>query len=219
MTLTVFLQFFAKKVNPDDPNFVPESYVLGILVLCVVIQSILTVGLHCAELQVILLRDESIWRSLSSATGSKRESTYNSIIQPLHSFPNIILLLFKPVTHWFFGSALQVDYAKGLLMRVPQIVYLMILWCLFLLFVCVISFVKPKGTLPATYGHLQTMADIADEVGDVMFFGDKGSTDPRLMADTGEYGLEPAYLQSSELRHAGTSSTPLPPVQMGVLYI
>ena len=220
MTQTVFLKFFTKVINPSDPAYVPETNIIGILVFCVVIQSILTIGLHCAELQIILLRDEAIWRTLSSPRGSKPESLYNSVTQPLQSLPNLTLLAFKPVVHWFFGSALQVDYAKGVLMRVPHITYLMILWLVFLGFVGFISFVRPKGYLPATYGHLQTMADIADEVGGVMFFGDKGMADSRSIAETEDFGrFDAEQNRDSELRHAGTSSVPLPLVQTGVMYI
>ncbi len=165
MTATIFLKFFT---TPDHSAqlvdgtlmHVAEGTMLEILFFCVAIQALLTVGLHCAELQVILLRDEAIWRSLSSSKGSKPESLYNSITQPLKSLPNVLLLTFKPVVHWFFGTALQVDYARGVLMRVPHVTYLMILWFVFLVFVVSISFPRPKGLLPATYGHLQTMADI-----------------------------------------------------------
>ena len=87
MTSTVFLKFFtvpdeSKQVVDGTLMHVPEGIMLGILFLCVAIQAFLTVGLHCAELQVILLRDEAIWRSLSSPKGSKPESLYNSIVEP-----------------------------------------------------------------------------------------------------------------------------------------
>ena len=218
MTQTVFLLFFSKHLDPGVPNYVPESNILGILAFCVMIQSCLTVGLHCAELQVIMQRDESIWRTLSSPEGSKSESTYNSVTQPLMFVPNAMLLIFKPVVHWFFGSALQVDYAKGVLMRVPHITYLTILWLVFVGFVAFLSFRRPKGPLPVTYGHLQTMADLADEVGAVMFFGDKGVADASMMAE-GEENDQLDGMGNSELRHAGTSAEPLPPVQIGSLYI
>lgn len=219
MTKTVFLKWFSTS-GGGNPSFVPERNVFAVLAFCVLIQSILTVGLHCAELQVILLRDEAIWRTLASPIGSKPESTYNSVTRPFQSLPNIMLLLFKPVVHWFFGSALQIDYAKGVLMRVPHITYLMILWLFFLGFVAFISFTRPKGTLPATYGHLQTMADVADEVGGIMFFGDKGSADATDLSTESEVNhLNAARSDGYELRHAGTSSMPLPPVNVGVSYM
>ncbi|RMZ77768.1 hypothetical protein DV737_g4189, partial [Chaetothyriales sp. CBS 132003] len=173
MTMTVFLKFFANSPNPPGPDVVPEANMAAILVFCLAIQSFLTIGLHCAELQVLLLRDESVWRTISSASGSKAGRVYNSVTEPFKVLPNLILLLFKPVVHWMFGSSLQVDYAKGILMRVPQITYLTVTWLVFLVFVCAISFVSPKGPLPATYGHLQTMLNIADDLSDNMHWGEK----------------------------------------------
>ena len=95
MTQTVFLLFFTKIISPSRPAYVPESNILGILIFCVAIQSIITIGLHCAELQVILLRDEAIWRTLSSPRGSKSETTYNSITQPLQSRPQRLIVDFQ----------------------------------------------------------------------------------------------------------------------------
>ena len=103
-------------------------------------------------------------------------------------------------------------------MRVPHVTYLMILWFVFLVFVALISFLRPKGRLPATHGHLQTMADIADEVGDVLFFGDKGKANPALLAQVRERDQMVEH-EDLDVRHAGTSSEPLPPVQIGVLYV
>ena len=224
MTLTVFVKFFTSYAkgseptdyyNPDaDPVYIFESTMIGVLAFCVAIQSFLTVGLHCAELQVIMLRDEQVWRTISSASGSKPQSLYNSMTQPLHSLPNVTLLLFKPVVHWLFGSALGVDYAKGVLMRVPHVTYLMVLWLIFLGFVFSISFVRPKGPLPATYGHLQTMMDVADEYSDVMYWGDKGeAVDPFEQAEASAFRY-----RHMGMRHSGTGTQPLPHVKMEVLY-
>jgi len=82
--------------------------------------------------------------------------------QPLKSWLSDTLLAFKPIIHWLYNSAVQVDYAHGILMRVPHVTYLTALWVVFVGFVVVISFRRPKGPLPATYGHLQTMIDVVD---------------------------------------------------------
>ena len=64
------------------------------------------------------------------------------------------------------------------------------------------------------------MADLADEVGDVMFWGDKGKANAATLSDADDFGhMNGAQYQDFELRHAGTSSTPLPQVEVGVLYI
>lgn len=210
-TMTVFLNFFTSE-GPNggaDPVYVKEPTMVGIMAFCVVIQSFLTIGLHCAELQVILQRDEATWRRIDSSEGSPPDNAYNSIIRPLSSVPNIVLLAFKPVIHWLFGSALQVDYAKGLLMRVPHITYLTIAWAFFLGFVALVTYYKPKGLLPASYGHLQTMLDVADDLSvEPMFWKDKGEVSN--MEDVPGQDLwmnasgESPYARS--LRHSGTSS-------------
>jgi hypothetical protein len=96
---------------------------------------------------------------------------------------------------------------------------LMVLWFVFLLFVASISFYQPRGYLPVTYGHLQTMADIADEVGDVLFFGDKDEAKPELRRRI----QEERYYETEDfdlaVRHAGTSRRRLPPVQVDVPYM
>ncbi|KIX09770.1 uncharacterized protein Z518_00851 [Rhinocladiella mackenziei CBS 650.93] len=217
-TQTVFLKFFAS-FNPGyAPIYVPEINMLAILIFCVAIQSFLTIGLHCAELQVILLRDENVWRTLMGPTGTEAPSLYNSVTKPLRTIPSVALLVFKPVVHWMFGSALGVDYAKGVLMRVPHVTYLMALWLVFLAFVGVISFTRPKGPLPATYGHLQTMLDVADELSDVMYWGDKGEATGLLDQSQEEGGRLGEGNKQTEVRHSGTSTQPLPAVQMDASY-
>ena len=197
-TLTVFLHLW---INPCD-DYLPESWYVIVLLFNAVFQSTLTMGLHCAELQVNLTRDEAIWRAMASAEGSIPNSVYNSVTQPLKSWESAGLLLSKALIHWLYGSALKVDSYEGLMMHVPQMLYLTIFWAVFLGFILLVSFRRPKGPLPATYGHLQTMADIVDEWSVKMYWGDKteGETTP------------------GQARHAGTSSGPLPDVDMNTLY-
>ncbi|KAF2096751.1 hypothetical protein NA57DRAFT_78346 [Rhizodiscina lignyota] len=200
-TMTVYLQWFTTENPGIGPNIIHEPMMAGVLVFTVAIQSILTIGLHTAELQITLLRDEDVWREMTSKGGSVRLDKYNSYFQPLLSWQNVVLLIFKPAIHWMFGSAMGVDYAAGILMRVPHVTYLAILWVLFLLFMLQVSYTKPKGPLPASYGHLQTMANIIDEWAPRMYWGDKGELP-----------------ESGELRHAGTKNTPLPMVERDSLY-
>lgn len=205
-TMTVFLSFFTSNAkNPSNPAYIQEPTMAGVIAFCVAIQSFLTIGLHCAELQVTLQRDEALWRSIESDDGSPLGTKYNSIAQPLRSIPNVVLLILKPVIHWLFGSSIQVDYAQGVLMRVPQVTYLTVAWAIVLVFVTVVTFYKPKGYLPATYGHLQTMLDIADDLGpEPMYWKDKGEID----LHQGVPGIEWSNViggSYSQVRHAGTS--------------
>lgn len=164
-TMTIFLKFF--KVHNEvyenrggtlGPDYVSESNLFGILLLYVVLQSLVTIGLHSAELQVLMLRDEATWQK-SSACGSTSWSSLSSVMAPLRSPPNAVLLLFKPVLHWFFAICLSVDYAQGMAMRAPQTAYLTAAWAIFVIFAYGISFYRPRGALPLTYGRLSTMRE------------------------------------------------------------
>jgi hypothetical protein len=99
---------------------------------------------------------------------------YNSAAQPLKSVPNAIPLLVKPVVRRSFGSVMQADCVRAVLTRAPQLTNLMALWVVLLLFIASVNFNLPQEYYPVFYGHLQAMADIADEVGDVPFFGNEG---------------------------------------------
>lgn len=191
----VILNFFSDK-NYD--RYLSETGLFAALLFTVLIQSFLTIGAHCAELQVILARDEMIWRSISTQKGSK--ACVSAISSALGSWQSFILMCFKPLIHWFYGLAMYVDYGGGIVMFGPQITYLVLLWAVFVGFVWFVSCRKPVGYLPATYGHLKTMVDIVDEWHPAMFWGDKGMTDLGC-------------------RHAGTSASRLPPVDPSAWYM
>jgi hypothetical protein len=201
-TLSVYLQWFTEPI-PDEsgPNIIPERMMLGVLAFSILIQSFITIGLHCVELQVNLSRDESVWRTVASETGSIPDTFYNSTTMPLKSWQSLGLLVFKPVIHWLYGAAMQVDYATGIVIRVPHVTYLTILWAFLIGFAVLVGLNRPRGALPATYGHLRTMVDIVDEWSIKMYWGDKGE-------GQGEDGV----------RHAGTSDNPLPAINMNAFY-
>ncbi|KIW12106.1 hypothetical protein PV08_09380 [Exophiala spinifera] len=162
-TMTIFLKFF--KVHNEvyenrhgglGPDYVSEANLFGILLLYVVLQSFITIGLHSAELQILMLRDESLWQKSASGYMSR---SFSSVTAPLQSPPNAALLLFKPILHWLFAVSLSVDYAQGMAMRAPQTAYLTAAWAVFVLFTYGLSFYRPNGALPQTYGRLDTMRD------------------------------------------------------------
>jgi hypothetical protein len=82
-----------------------------------------------------------------------------------------------------------------------NVTYLTVLWSLFIAFLMQVSYTRPKGYLPASYGHLQTMGDVVDEWSPKMYWGDKGE-----------------LLESQDVRHAGTRDLPLPRVNGDTLY-
>ena len=112
----------------------------------------------------------------------------------LTSWQYVTLFALKPVTHWFFGNSISLSTGEfvtatldplwtfGLAaaaLLVALLGYSLASWC-------------PRGSIPAAWGHIQTIADLVDDWGDEtsdkLFWGDKGQPN----------GLG--------IRHAGTSS-------------
>lgn len=59
---------------------------------------------------------------------------------------------------------------------------------------------RPKGPQPATYGHIQTLADLIDDWSETIYWGDKG------------------VISGLDIRHAGTLHRPLKPPQPGEVW-
>lgn len=137
-----------------------EMRVLVQIALTLVIQLFVTIGLHISELAVLLGRDEDAWRATSKPSGANLQAS--SILTVLKSWKSVGLLVFKPVIHWVYGLAMYITY-DGLIMMAPQLVYLIGLWLLLISFVLFLSFKRPKGTQPATYGHLPTLVELLDD--------------------------------------------------------
>lgn len=134
-----------------------ELRVLVQIALTLVIQLFVTVGLHISELAVLLSRDEDAWRAAGRQSGANVQAS--SFLTVLKSWKSLTLLLFKPVIHWMYGLAMYITY-DGLVMMAPQLVYLIGLWLLLILFVLFLSFKRPRGLQPATYGHLPTLVEM-----------------------------------------------------------
>lgn len=108
-----------------------------------------------------------------------------------------------PVVHWVFGLSIQLYGNYGLFIRPVQIFYLALLMALLATFVTYLSFKRPKGPQPATYGHFQTLMDLIDENvsnKDRMFWGHK-------------------YIdEDTQAAHAGVSKVALDPIMFNRLY-
>ncbi|KAF7936940.1 hypothetical protein EAE99_002289 [Botrytis elliptica] len=172
---------------------------LATILMVSAFQAPLTIGLHCAELLCNLSRDERIFRQATSSRGTNPR--YNSISAALKSW-EMILFVFKAFIHWMFGLSVNSHMSRGLTMFTIQIFYCTICVLLLALFATYISLRRPCGPLPATYGHLQTIADLVDEwQGDSpMFWGHKVD---------GSNG-EPNF--------AGMGSDPMRKIKMNELY-
>lgn len=181
--------------------------VLGLLFVTV-IQAIQTTGLHCTELLVNLSRDESAWRQ---ATG-KHGATYHSapFYAAATSWENLTLFMAKAVLHWIIGQSLmaQVGYVVlGDKSTKKGAVFFTMIWSRLVIYAACAVFMavfatflasrKPKGPQPATWGHLQTLADLIDnwktDKNGKFWWGDTTS----LLASASE--------MDTSVRHAGMS--------------
>jgi len=172
------------------------------LILC--LQAGMTLCLHCLELPINCSRDETIWRKTTSAKGLSNRSP-NVLRALVQSWQALVLLLCKPFLHWLFGLSLNVNTDHGVEMRPVQIIYLTTSLVLLAIFATSLTFWKPVGPQPATYGHLQTMADLIDYwptySEELMFWGHKRNASG-----------------AHRLARAGTSSEPLPSIRMDQFY-
>ena len=172
------------------------------LLLSSAFQGILTLALHCIELLINLSRDEATWRATSSREGSP--ANYNSIIAACTSWETICLFLFKAAINWLNGTSFSL-WSSGrrdnvgiqVLLRPIQIFYLTLCTAILALIATFICFRRPEGPQPATYGHLQTLADLIDEWSPHMYWGHKAV---------------------GNVCHAGTSAKPLQIIRMDRQY-
>ncbi|KAG1773836.1 hypothetical protein EDD22DRAFT_965119 [Suillus occidentalis] len=169
-----------------------------------VVQGPLTLGLHCSELIVNVIRDERQWRCATRRKGLK---TATNPVKPIFTHP-ICLVLFvaKPFLHWMFGLSIFVDGNVAeeqvtfftLSMFTAQIWNLCFALFIFASFFTFVALRRPRGPQPAAYGHVQTLANLVDEWSPVMWWGHKEDGIPYC--------------------HAGTSDHPLPDVKMDCVY-
>ncbi|CAG8957454.1 hypothetical protein HYFRA_00011435 [Hymenoscyphus fraxineus] len=171
---------------------------VGSIFLIAAFQAGLTLALHCAELLVNLSRDEMTFRMATTPKGT--DPRFNSIIAAFSSWQTITLFIFKAAVHWLFGLSINNDFKLGVNMYPPQIFYFTAFALAVASFATYVSARCPKGPMPATFGHLQTMADLIDDWDDRMFWGHKG------------------YGQSGQPAYAGMSYKKLPMPDMDKVY-
>ena len=131
-----------------------------------------TLTFHIAELVVNLHRDETCWRSISSSKGAKFEQ--NALLAAFSNKGSIALLILKPLGQWLFSLGV---FAIGF-NSLPLFV-LSALVAALTLSTFIIAHHQPKGPLPATYGHLQSLMNLVDDWGSGaqgrLWWGDKGT--------------------------------------------
>ena len=74
-----------------------------------------------------------------------------------------------------FGLAVNTSYLVGVNMYLPQIIYFTSFALVLAAFGTYLTLRRPPGPLPASFGHIQTIADVIDEWADsgCMFWGHK----------------------------------------------
>ncbi|KAG0696723.1 hypothetical protein DFH29DRAFT_1004319 [Suillus ampliporus] len=180
-----------------------QRWILGFVFLAI-IQGPLTLGLYCLELIANVVRDERQWRC---ATGRKGLRTATNPLKLFFTDLRCLVLFFaKPLLHWMFGisfglysfayngSVGELLITMGTAPIWNLCIALFILACFFTL----VALRRPRGPQPATYGHLQTLANLVDEWSPVMWWGHKEDGIPYC--------------------HAGTSDHSLPDVKMDCIY-
>ncbi|KAL2265263.1 hypothetical protein VTJ83DRAFT_6363 [Remersonia thermophila] len=174
----------------------PAGTLGGVLVITI-IQSIVTLALHCAELIVNLSRDEKVFRELIGPRGTNPR--YSSIVAALTSWQTLFLFGLKAGVHWMFGLAINMQFQLGVNMHPPQIFYFAVFSLVAAILGLALSMWRPSGKLPPSYGHLQTIVDIIDDWGDsgCMFWGvkDQGDTE-----NPGYTGTNPRALLQPDVR-------------------
>jgi hypothetical protein len=150
-------------------------------------QALQTLGLHCAELNVNLSRDEDIWRALDAHGRSLHKGHVLKtppFLAALKSWKYGMLLIFKSLLHWLLGQSMQpsiVEESLGasLTMNYARLFVYFICAAAFASFATFLTVRKPKGPQPATYGHIQTLADLVDnwtlDEHGCFWWGDKGA--------------------------------------------
>ena len=176
-----------------DPPVLPEFSInarnsIHICILMLV-HGPLLFGLHCIEMLVNLSRDEGFWRRATSKDGVK--SKYNAISEALLSRQTILLFLGKAAAHWCIGQSFNIVHSRIFNVMTGPVFLLTAVLALLAYFGKRLAYDRPKGPQPATYGHIQTLADLIDIWSETMYWGDKG------------------VVPGSNIRHAGTLHEPL----------
>ncbi|KAG2345116.1 hypothetical protein BDR05DRAFT_998712 [Suillus weaverae] len=185
------------------PGLNVQGWIL-IFVNLAVVQAPLTLGLHYSELIANVIRDERQWRC---ATRRKGLQVATNPLKSIFTHPvSLVLFLAKPFLHWMFGLSFFVDDLAGdeivesfsVGIYTAQIWNLCIALAIFACFFTLVALRRPRGPQPATYGHIQTLANLVDEWSPVMWWGHKQDQIPYC--------------------HAGTSDHLLPDVKMDCVY-
>ncbi|PMD29192.1 hypothetical protein L207DRAFT_504579 [Hyaloscypha variabilis F] len=185
--------FMDPSENTRGAHFNPAVQVFCAILFTCAIQGAQTIGLHCVELLVNLSRQEPNAKEKLNKKGAQLEIP--AFRAAATSWEYSLLFILKALLHWLLGQSLQATFALGSaysfnIVYIRVFVYSIVAMVL-AVFATYLAFQKPKGPQPATWGHLQTLADLVDDwrAGEdgSLWWGDKGSNEDNT-------------------RHAGTSA-------------
>ncbi|KAK3315993.1 hypothetical protein B0H66DRAFT_560079 [Apodospora peruviana] len=215
-------------LNEPTPALSMTSQVALGLLFVMAIQGLQTLGIHAAELVVITARDEDTWRRLARLDKSHTRNVIkpNPFVSALSSWKNVLLIIFKSLLHWLLGQTVIAGFVycstacDAVMTRRWRVYSFEMLYgrvfvytcCAGLLaaFVSFLAFKKPRGAQPATWGHIQTIADLVDD----------WDTDEKGRFWWGDKGEVFTEVGGSGVRHAGLSCRreELQDVRMDALY-
>lgn len=203
-----------------------------------------SIGLHCVELLVDLSRDESTWRGTynddqKAAAGARLQT--NQILAALSCWESIVLFFAKALLHSVLGLAMMPEviessldagcnsqeggcshYTIDITMSYSRLFVYAALTALLASFTTFMAFRKRKGYLPATTGHLPTIANLVDDwqTDDKgrLWWGDKFPSESEM--DSADMASCSYTVRQSLSRHAGTSPAKslVGPIRAGYLY-
>ncbi|THU98979.1 hypothetical protein K435DRAFT_856083 [Dendrothele bispora CBS 962.96] len=169
-------------------NGVAPSFGLlwGIAVIVGFQGGIITTAMTCAQTILDLVCDQRLWREIYDVNGSDpKPHMFKKFVVCWHSY---LIHLADPFFHWGFGLAVGISADKGLQILPVPIFWVSVAGVAGAIYMTCYLKMKIKTSLPATFGHLQTMVDLIDEWHEKMYWGDKSI----------------GYQQG----HAGTSGSP-----------
>jgi hypothetical protein len=168
---------------------------LGYIFAICALQSIFTIGTLVLDYQILVMSDERAWRQLSRPEGIQlsKQTTSSALRNPFVVF----LYLFQALVHWLFGLGIRTSFDDGFNMAPGNFMSCVIALLWLMAIARLGNHWQPKGPLPATYGHVQTILNLVDVWGHHLWWGDKGPVG-----------------DGSAVRKAGTATSVLASIKM-----
>ncbi|EIW77443.1 hypothetical protein CONPUDRAFT_76160 [Coniophora puteana RWD-64-598 SS2] len=208
--------------SPLGTCHVPNNVITALKICAVALafaslqQGLLAVTLHLVGIIVNTAQDEQYWRQLGHPKGLRLDT--NTVLQFITS-PLSVFTLSKPILHWMLSLTSNADIYSTLIFEwyPVQILNFTLFLAMVAAILTMLALWRPRGFQPATYGHIQSIADLVDEwpaEGQKrMYWGHKGLHEPRhperRFSD---------WHAGEKWCHAGTSPIPLKPVNGNALY-